>query len=537
MSAATVPAGPSRGRAASARHPRGARVGGVAVCVVPAVIGAALCLISLTGRSLGFDEGATVAIVTQHGHALWRGIARDGGNMSGYYLLMHVLVGVFGDGPWVLRLPSAVFAGVTPGLVAAIALALWNDRRAAWIAGVLAALSVPLVYWGQTTRGYAGMLCLACAGMLCFVHLVAAAQRGERAWRWGSAYAVLTALGAYGGFIVVLIVVAQLLSLVGRPRRVLVRVATAVAGIVLLCLPIAVLAVRRGSGQLFWVPRPGHQVETQVMQTLTSAGLQSTFHRVFTTTPGWIGASVVLGVLIVLAVHARGRAGDRLGGFGMALALLWALVPGLIEFLGSFVSQPVFLPRNVLVSVPAVALVLGVALADRRLPRWAALGGIALALFIRAVPVAAGYGKMPEPWREVTAQVLAEARPGDCVTFYPEDGRNAFGYYVARADGERSAPRSVLPAVSWASTRPFVELYPTLSTARITAMRGGCERMWLVSSHEGQTRGPRESREHLRRWYVLRGRLRRAFGPGHFRTEGWASAIHVELFDARRGRR
>jgi hypothetical protein len=273
------------------------------------------------------------------------------------------------------------------------------------------------------------------------------------------------------------------------------------------------------------------------MQTLTSAGLQSTFHRVFTTTPGWIGASVVLGVLIVLAVHARGRAGDRLGGFGMALALLWALVPGLIEFLGSFVSQPVFLPRNVLVSVPAVALVLGVALADRRLPRWAALGGIALALFIRAVPVAAGYGKMPEPWREVTAQVLAEARPGDCVTFYPEDGHNAFGYYVARADAERSAPRSVLPAVSWASTRPFVELYPTLSTARITAMRGGCERMWLVSSHEGQTRGPRESREHLRRWYVLRGRLRRAFGPGHFRTEGWASAIHVELFDARRGSR
>jgi mannosyltransferase len=290
MSATTAPAGSSRHRAPGARRSR-ARVRGAAVCVVPAAIGAALCLISLTGRSLGFDEGATVAIVTQHGDALWRGIAHDGGNMSGYYLLMHVLVGVFGDGPWVLRLPSAVFAGVTPGLVAAIALALWDDRRAAWIAGVLAAVSVPLVYWGQTTRGYAGMLCLACAGMLCFVHLVAAAERGDRAWRWGSAYAVLTALGAYGGFIVVLIVFAQVLSLVGRSRRVLARVAAAVTGIVVFCLPIAVLAVRRGSGQLFWVPRPGHQVETQVMQTLTSAGLQSTFHRVFTTTPGWIGAS------------------------------------------------------------------------------------------------------------------------------------------------------------------------------------------------------------------------------------------------------
>jgi mannosyltransferase len=534
MSAATAPAGSSRDRPGGPRRPPGARVGGAAVCVVPALVGAALCLISLTGRSLGFDEGATVAIVTQHGHALWRGIAHDGGNMSGYYLLMHVLVGVFGDGPWVLRLPSAVFAGVTPGLVAAIALALWDDRRAAWIAGVLAAVSVPLVYWGQTTRGYAGMLCLACGGMLCFVHFVAAAQRGERAWRWGSAYALLTALGAYGGFIVVLIVFAQLLSLAGRPRRVLARVAVAVTGIVVLCLPIAVLAVRRGSGQLFWVPRPGHQVETQVMQTLTSAGLQSTFHRVFTTTPGWIGVSVVLGVLIVLAVWARSRPGDRLGGFGMALVLLWAVIPGLIEFLGSFVSQPVFLPRNVLVSVPAVALVLGVAFADRRLPRWAAIGGVGLALFVRAVPVAAGYGKTPEPWREVTAQVLAAARPGDCIAFYPEDGRNAFAYYVARAGAQRRAPRSVLPAVSWSATRPFVELYPTLSPSRIATLRSGCERMWLVSSHEGQTRGPLESSEHLRGWYVLRERLRRAFGPGDFRTEGWASAIHIERFAPRR---
>jgi hypothetical protein len=533
MSAATVAAGSASDRSPGTGRSRDGRGRDAAVLAVPALLGLALCLISLTGRSLGFDEGATVAIVSQHGHALWRGIAHDGGNMSGYYLLMHALVGWFGDGPWVLRLPSAVFAGVTPGLVAAIALALWDDRRAAWIAGVLAAVSLPLVYWGQTTRGYAGMLCFACAGVLCLVRFVDAGQRRDRAWRWGVAYVALTALAVYGGFIVVLIIPAQLLSLAGRPRRVLARVVVAVAGIIVLCVPIAVLAVSRGSDQLFWVPRPGHQVETQVMQTLTSSGLQSTFHRVFTTTPGWITVSVVLGALILLALRARSRPGDRLGGFGMALALTWALVPGLVEFLGSFISQPVFLPRNVLVSVPAVALVLGVALADRRLPRWAALGGVALVLFIRTVPVIAGYGATPEPWREVTAQVLAATRPGDCVAFYPEDGRNAFRYYVDRDDAVARAPRPVLPTAGWTVTRPFVELYPTLSTRRIASLRGGCRRMWLVSSHEGQPRGPAESRRHLRRWFALRERLRQAYGPGRFHTEGWASAIHIELFSGR----
>jgi hypothetical protein len=149
------------------------------------------------------------------------------------------------------------------------------------------------------------------------------------------------------------------------------------------------------------------------------------------------------------------------------------------------------------------------------------------------VPVIAGYGATPEPWREVTAQVLAATRPGDCVAFYPEDGRNAFRYYVDRDDAVARAPRPVLPTAGWTVTRPFVELYPTLSTRRIASLRGGCRRMWLVSSHEGQPRGPAESRRHLRRWFALRERLRQAYGPGRFHTEGWASAIHIELFSGR----
>ena len=170
------------------------------------------------------------------------------------------------------------------------------------------------------------MLCFACAGMLCFVRFVRAGERGERAWPWGLAYAVMTAAAAYCGFIVVLIVIPQALALLGRPRRVLAGFVAAAVGLIVLCVPIAVLAVRRGSGQLFWVPRPAHQVETQVMQSLASSGLESTFHRVASTTPGWIITAAVLLGLIGWCVRAA--PGDRLGGFGMRLALLWALVPG-----------------------------------------------------------------------------------------------------------------------------------------------------------------------------------------------------------------
>jgi mannosyltransferase len=518
-----------------------------AVVVLPGLLAAILSVIGLTGRSLGFDEAATVAIVSQHGHALWHAIARDGGNMSGYYLLLHGLLGSFGDGPWVLRLPSVVFTAFTPMFVAAIGLALWREpgmgpgrargsgpapdgRLAAGIAGLLCAVSLPLVYWAQTARGYAGMLCFACAGMLCFVWLVRAADE-DRPWAAAAAgYALAMGLAAYCGFIVLVLVPVQLAALLGR-RRTLVRFLTALVPLGLLCVPIAVLAVRRGSGQLFWVPKPSGQVDTQVLQALTSAGLQSTFHRVFTTTPGWVLTSVV--ILVLLAGTARrGRARD----WGMALVLGWAVLPAVLEFVSSLISQPLFLPRNLLVSVPAVALALGAALADRRLPRWVAAGGLALALLIRAAPVIASYGVSPEPWAAASARVLGGARPGDCIAFYPEDARNPFRWYLGRAGREAvaHAPRSVLPAVDWSRSTPYVELYPTLSAHRVAALRSQCTRMWFVSSHEGQPSGPAESVRHRARWNALRARLEHAFGAGPVESLGWASPIHVELMAGRR---
>ncbi len=262
----------------------------------PVLLAAVLSLIGLTSRSLGFDEGATIAIVSQHGAALGRAIARDGGNMSGYYLLMHVLVGAFGDGPWVLRLPSVVFAALTPGFVAAIALALWRDRRVA-------------VGRGGAVRGQPAARLLGADGARVRADdlpgvrgdaVVRALHRGGggRAAVAGSRARV--AGGDDRGRVLRLhrraarARSADRTRARRRPPGAGARSARCSLALLVLCIPLLVLARRRGSGQLFWVPKPNHQVDTQVMQSLTGSGLQSTFHRVFITTPGWIATSVVL---------------------------------------------------------------------------------------------------------------------------------------------------------------------------------------------------------------------------------------------------
>ena len=65
-----------------------------------------------------------------------------------------------------------------------------------------------------------------------------------------------------------------------------------------------------------------------------------------------------------------------------------------------------------------------------------------------------------------TKTVLAESQPGDCVAFYPLDGRMAVSYYVRERDAEATAPRPVFPTAPWNQVTPYVERYGSLSPAR-----------------------------------------------------------------------
>ena len=495
----------------------------------PAALAAVLCLIGLGGRSLGFDEGATASIAAQHGSALWRAIAHDGGNMSAYYLLMHVLIGVFGNGLVVLRLPSVIATVATVALIGLIAERLFADRRVVVGAGLLAAVSLPLVYWGQTARGYAPMVAFVCAGFLAFVALVD--PQGDAPPGWGPwlAYVAAMTLAMYCSFVAALVIPAQLLALLYR-RGSARRYGSALVAIAVLCVPLAVLAVRRGSGQLFWVQPPSRMVDTQVLQSLTSAGLQPVFHHSFTT-KALMWATLAAIIALVADTARRWRRGEAVWGMGLVLA--WCVLPGALTFLYSVLKQPVFVPRNVLMSTPAVALALAPALGDRRWPRYLAPALLVVVLAARAIPVVRAANVSPEPWQAVTADVLAQARPGDCVTFYPADARMAFQYYVGTGAATRRAPRSVLPVIPWGVVRPFVEDYAIPSPAALARRTAGCERMWLVSSHEGQANGPPQARAHRARWFALAGELQRRFGSGPVRKYGYASIIHVQLMPGR----
>jgi hypothetical protein len=319
------------------------------------------------------------------------------------------------------------------------------------------------------------------------------------------------------------VVPAQLL-VVARRRRAWPRVGSALAVAVLAWIPLAVLAATRGSGQLFWVPRPTLRADKQVLDAIASSGLEPSFHRLWATTAG-----LCLAGLLLLALGLTGR--RRGPDWGRGLLLSWLLVPVALAWLESTFGQPIFLPRNLLPVLPAAALLLALALTDPRVPRVASWSLLAVLLVLRAAPLAAGYGVSPEDWKSAAAYVLARAAPSDCVAFYPADAHMAFAYYVPA--GAR-APRSILPLAPWGGSRPFVEDYASLARPELRGLPSRCPRLWLVSSHPGQPDGPAAARANLARFRTLRSALEREYPRSDFTTFGYAATITIERLSLRR---
>lgn len=505
------------------------------VIAVPALIAAALTLYQLPSRSLWIDEAASIAIASQHGASLWQAIRHDGGNMLIYYLLLHVLIGWFGSGEWVVRLPSVLAHMATAALTATVAWQLLARRWVALGAGLLTAVSLPLVFWGQDARGYALMVALATGSMLAFIRIVQ--SRGPAPRVAVLAYVLLTLLSLYLSFYAGLIVLAQL-ALLPLLRQ---RMKPIVGGLVVValgCIPLAVLALQRGSSQLFWVRPVSATTVGQAGAALISAGLPPNFQ---------IGAITIVAAAVTLVMAAwlgwralEGRPAGRLrlGSLSLAgqVAAAWLLVPVVVMLIVALAGEPIELARSAILVIPAVGLLFAWGLdggsrpgVDRGRARFLGLTGLAALLIVRVLVLAPTYGVSPENWRAAAAHVARGSRSGDCLAFYPQDGRMAFDYYLR---GTPAAGRvvSVLPPTSWWVVRPYVEQYALPSSAQLGKIVRSCRRLWLVASHQGDPEGPSASRAHLKAYRELVADLRGAYAHSRGRHYGYAPRVYLTLF-------
>jgi len=254
-----------------------------------------------------------------------------------------------------------------------------------------------------------------------FVAELQAPSRSHRA-----AYVVASGLAVYAHYFAVLVLLAQLFTLVAvRRRRALGREWLSVGAAVLaVCVPAAIVAARAGTGSISWIAKPQVSDLLNLPVTLTGGSV--------------LAACALLALGGYAILRSRGERERWRTGFVAA----WILVPVLLAFAVSFV-EPVFVDYYLIVTLPALALLAAAGIV--RLP-----GRVAGALVLGAlVVVSAGrlahwYGQgSNEDYRAAAVHLARSMQPTDEVVYSPASVAAPIAFYerLAGAPQPAAVPR------------------------------------------------------------------------------------------------
>ncbi|MFC3819246.1 glycosyltransferase family 39 protein [Planomonospora venezuelensis] len=427
------------------------------------IIATVVAVAGSSAASLSSDELATHSAARRGLGGLWELAQHIDGHFLPYYGFMHLWL-QFGQAEWWMRLPSALATGAAAMLVAVLGRRLHSLPAGLLAAAVYAALPA-VSYHGQNARSYAFA---AAAAVLATWALHRAVAEPARRGRWAGYAAAVALLGSTQVFSL-LTLSAHLIVVAMSGRGVLVRTLPAMAAG---CVPGAVwLAIGFAERHaISWIKLPEPSVFLALPKMVGG-----------TPAAGWVLAGTALLALLLRALPAPGaregrrtpRSGERARASWPWLAALagWALLPPVLLFAVSHLVSPVYVDRYLFATVPAYALLAGIALAS--LPRAAAALALAGAV-AAAVPGQLDVRKPDgrhENFPRAVRLVEQQARPGDAIVYGRSSLREGFLYYDGGA-----LPDDVLLT----GPDPLPESFHYPERDDVAAAVEGRERVWVV---------------------------------------------------------
>ncbi|MGO4784802.1 glycosyltransferase family 39 protein [Cryobacterium sp. W22_MBD10_FK3] len=446
--------------------------------------------------SVWFDEAATVSATMRSWPELGRMLLSIDAVHGLYYAGMHLWLDLVGYSPFSLRLPSAVFVGVAAALTV-ILVRSKAGRGTAVLAGIAFCLLPRVTWMGTEGRSYALTAALAVALTLIFL---TAWRNGPAPRRvrvlWWALYCVVAVASALTFIYLAFLVGAHGLTalwttLTGRRRDRAVRASfvgwllSSVAAAALL-VPFA-LGVVAQSGQVSWIAPISWGTWNGVVVTQWFY-----LNRPFAVA-AW--ALVIAGIVTLVLAARRTRATGLPVPLGrarnpslLAIALPWLVVPTLGVVVASAFATPLYSPRYLTFSAPAVAILMGVALnALRR--RWLIVVAL-VALVALAAPQFVAQrqpeAKQNSSWSEVADLIAREraAQPTESAAIiygpvrqHPAATTRVIAYSYPEAFDGLIDVKLETPA---AQTGQLWETRYPLDA--VTDRFGGVDTVWLVTS-------------------------------------------------------
>jgi uncharacterized membrane protein len=415
------------------------------------LIAAALRIGGLTAESLWLDEGHTVWRISQPAFEMLPD-ADEGAQGPLYYFGLKVWCEILGNGPFMLRFPSALFG------IAAVPLFFWLGRR--WfgestglIAALLLATNPFAIHYAQDARPYTLFLFLSAASFVYLGRLLDS-PRG----RDGLLYALSTASAVYTHAFSAFLLLAHAV-VYAIERRFGGKAASAIAPrrfaalLAVILLAAAPVVVQYGAQYAHMANGTADLPLPQTTVRLLGKALFNYFMW------PWLSIAAFTLMAVVLPFELRRNAPLR------APVLAAAAIAGLsigLPWLASSSTTAIFTPRY---SIPGlVGLLLLVAASLAHLGGARRVAATAVFIVLTAVPLYRYYTMVDkDPWRQTAAFVEQAAAPGDVIVAVPPWTMRPFGYHLRPPEGVRvAAPRD---------------------TALVDTLLAGTNRIWLVASY------------------------------------------------------
>ena len=372
----------------------------------PIAVAALTIAVSAAGASrpsLWFDEAATISASTRSLSELLRLLGHIDAVHGLYYLLMHGWFTIFPVTEFWSRAPSCLAVGVTGAGVVVLA-RQFTGRSVAVCAGVVFAILPRTTWAGIEARSYAFT---ALAAVWLLILLVVAVRR-NRWWAWLAYTAMLPVAVVLNAFLALLVGVHAVAVAVLAPRR------SAVAWWVVSTTAAAALAApflvftRTQFAQVSWISPLDPDTVGEVLRD-----------QYFDDSAPF---AIIAGVIVVAALMVRGlgaTAFDEGAGRLLLIALAWVILPTAALLLYTQFAAPIYYPRYLCFTAPAMALILGGCVAHlARSP--ARMTVVLLALAVAAAPnfvlsQRAPYKREGMDYSQIADVIVGHAKPGDCL--------------------------------------------------------------------------------------------------------------------------
>ena len=387
---------------ASAR-PRGRLLDPWAIAVSAAVISGAWA----SRPSLWFDEAATIsASASRTLPELWRMLSHIDAVHGLYYLLMHGWFTIFPPTEFWSRVPSALAIGAAAAGVTVFT-RQFTLRGTAVCAGAVFAILPRSTWAGIEARPYAFAVA---ATIWLTVLLVTSVRRNRpRLWLCYALALMLSILLSLNLILLMLVYAAMLPLLAPKKSRKSLVIWWAVTSAVAIGIMTPFIVFAHGQvGQVNWIyPVSWHCAFDIILR-------QYFDHSV--------PFAILSAVLIVAAVVARltglaSPAGDmrRL----LIICAAWILIPTGFLVLYSAINEPIYYPRYLILTTPAMAAVLAVCIVTIARKPWP-IAGVVLLFAVAALPNYLFTQRWPyakEGWdySQVADLISSHAAPGDCL--------------------------------------------------------------------------------------------------------------------------